>query len=66
MYYFALATTRKAMGQVDKAKEALKKADYGSFSRAAQMELDKISPKKPEEEKSQVDESFDLGGKDDE
>lgn len=64
MYYFALATTRKAMGQIDKAKEALKKADYGSFSRAAQMELDKLTPKKPEEEKSQVDESFDLGGKD--
>ena len=61
MFYFALATVRKAMGQVDKAKEAFKKADFGTFSRAAQMEWDKISPKKPEEEKSQVDESFDIG-----
>jgi tetratricopeptide (TPR) repeat protein len=61
MYYFALATVRKAMGQIDKAKDAFKKADYGTFSRAAQMEWDKISPKKPEEEKSQVEEQFDIG-----
>jgi tetratricopeptide (TPR) repeat protein len=66
LYYFALATTRKAMGQIDKAKEAFKKADYGTFARAAQMELDKITPKKPEEEKSQVEETaLDIGGKDD-
>lgn len=62
LYYFGLATVRKSMAQLDKAKECFKKADYGSFSRAAQMELDKITPKKPEEEKSQVDEQFDLGG----
>jgi tetratricopeptide (TPR) repeat protein len=61
MYYFALATVRKAMGQNDKAKEAFKKADYGTFSRAAQMEWDKLNPKKPEEEKSQVDDEFDVG-----
>ncbi len=62
LYHFGLATVRKSMNQLDKAKEAFKKADYGSFSRAAQMELDKLNPKKAEEEKSQVDEQFDLGG----
>jgi tetratricopeptide (TPR) repeat protein len=60
MYYFGIATVRRAMNQPDKAREAYKKADFGSFSRAAQMEYDKITPKKPEEEKSPVEEVFDV------
>jgi tetratricopeptide (TPR) repeat protein len=60
MYYFGIAAVRKAMNQPDKARDAYKKADFGSFSRAAQMEYDKITPKKPEDEKSPVEEVFDV------
>ena len=32
--------------QAQVGEDAFKKADFGTFSRAAQMEWDKISPKK--------------------